>query len=71
MLTTGEIAARLRAPVWLVRNLIDAEFSAHVMRLGTYRGLPAHLLPQVEAALGVYRSTRAGRRRRRAKAVPS
>jgi hypothetical protein len=47
-LTTGEVAAYCRSPVWLVRRVVDA-LGEPVPRLGAYRLIPATLLARIEA----------------------
>jgi hypothetical protein len=51
-ITTGEISRRLLsrgvlAPVWRVREVIDAHFRDKVVRVGVYRCVPDTLISEI------------------------
>ena len=49
-LTTGELAAELGLPIWLVRRAVDA-LRSEVPRVGQYRAIPPRLAERVRRAL--------------------
>jgi hypothetical protein len=49
-LTTGEIAAEIGAPAWLVRRIIDT-LDKDIPRAGLYRVVPRALLGRIQEAV--------------------
>lgn len=50
LLTTGEVAPKLKVPVWLVRAVCDS-INADLPRAGLYRLVPAGLIPKIKAEI--------------------
>jgi hypothetical protein len=51
VLTTGQVAARLKVPGWLVSQVFKRGLIAEPPRAGTFRLIPASMVPVIEQTL--------------------